>query len=602
MKAITSILLMSISLGLSAQTLDLSWIDDDAAAKSHHMESRKKAMNTTVGNTYDLVFHRLLFWVDPAERYITGSVTSYFKHLSEPPHTLTFNMHDSLHVTAIRYHRELIEGTHENEVLSITLPEAHAYGELDSIMVDYQGIPVIDTTGFGSFFTDVHGPDSVPVMYTLSEPYGARYWWPCKQNLNDKIDSVHLVVTTPPEYITGSNGVLVDELLCEDKRVMQWKHKHPIAAYLVAIAVTNYAQYSDYVPLENGDSIEILNYVYPEELEDIKTKTPGIIEVFEIYNELFGLYPYADEKYGHAQWNWGGGMEHQTMSFMGSFGHDLMAHELAHMWFGDYVTCGSWEDIWLNEGFATYLTGLTYERMFNGIYWHQFKDLSTKRVTRERGGSVFCTDTTANDTIFSPRLSYSKGAMVLHGLRWEIGDEAFFEGMNTYLEEFANGYAKTPDFIRHMEAAADTSLQEFFSDWIYGEGYPIYAINYNQDQTGLMTINLHQTTSYPASVDLFEMHVPIRFRGMNTDTTFIFHNTEANQTFTCMPGFPVQEVLFDPKRELITTEASVSTGIDQDKWRMEISVFPNPADDYLIVGLSGYPVIRCQISDVGCQR
>jgi len=453
MKTILSLLALTFffSTSIIAQTLDLSWIDEDAQSKARYLDLRHKATNTTVGNTYDLTFHRLLFTVDPAERYITGSVTSYFRHLSEPPHVLTFNMHDSLHLNAIRYHGELIEGVHENNVLSITLPEAFAYGETDSIMVDYEGVPVTDTIGFGSFFTDVHGPDSIPVMYTLSEPYGSPYWWPCKHNLNDKIDSVHLVVTTPPEYLTASNGVLTECLECEDKRVMQWFHRHPIPAYLVAIAVTNYERYSEYVQLDNGDSLEILNYVYPEDLEDIKSKTPGLFEVFDIFNELFGLYPYADEKYGHAQWNQGGGMEHQTMSYMGSFGHDLMAHELAHQWFGDYVTCGSWQDIWLNEGFATYLTGLTYERMFNGIYWWQFKDLSTKRVVKEPGGSVFCPDTTVNDRIFSARLSYSKGAMVLHQLRWELGDEAFFGGINSYYNAHANGYALTTDLQNHLD-------------------------------------------------------------------------------------------------------------------------------------------------------
>ncbi len=581
-----------------AQTPDLSWIDADAAVKAQALEMRQKALSTTVGNTYDLTFQRLLFWVDPAERFITGSISSYFRNLTESPHTLTFDMNNSLQLTAIRYHGELIEGIHENNVLTINLPGTMPSGGIDSIMVDYQGIPVDDTTGFGSFFNDYHGPDSIPVMYTLSEPYGAQYWWPCKQNLNDKIDSIHLVVTTPPEYFTASNGVLVDELLCEDKRVMQWKHNHPIPAYLVGIAVTNYARYSDYVPLANGDSIEILNYVYPEELEEIKTQTPGIIEVFGIYNELFGIYPYADEKYGHAQWNWGGGMEHQTMSFMGGFGHDLMAHELAHQWFGDYVTCASWQDIWLNEGFATYLTGLTYERMFKGIYWQQFKSLSTARVVKEPGGSVFCTDTTLNGRIFSSRLSYSKGAMVLHSLRWEIGDEDFFAGMRNYYNDFANSYASTTDFQQSMEAAADTSLQEFFSDWIYGEGYPMYALNYNQDQTGLMTFEVSQTTSHP-SVDFFEMHIPVRFRGMNTDTTMVFHHTQNPQAFTCMPGFPVQEVLFDPERNIITVEASITTSIENISLDEEIRIYPNPVRTTLFIDIpEGLHVTSCRLQDI----
>jgi aminopeptidase N len=374
--------------------------------------------------------------------------------------------------------------------------------------------------------------------------------------------------------------------------VMQWKHKHPIPAYLVGIAVTNYAIYSDYVPLENGDSIEILNYVYPEELETIKTQTPGIIEVFEIFNELFGLYPYADEKYGHAQWNWGGGMEHQTMSFMGSFGHDLMAHELAHQWFGDYVTCASWQDIWLNEGFATYLTGLTYEHMFDGRYWEVFTRKSIERIVSEPDGSVFCTDTTDHDRIFSARLSYSKGAMVLHALRGEIGDEDFYTGMRNYYNRFANSYAYTTDFQQEMETAADTSLQEFFADWIYGEGYPIYNLDYNQDEEYELSLDMVQSTSH-ASVDFFEMHIPVFFRGTDKDTTIVFNNTHSPQSFTCNPGFPVKEVIFDPEHWIITKDPII-TSIEQRRLQEKIKIYPNPVSETLHIEL---PSIQ---EDVGC--
>jgi len=200
----------------------------------------------------------------------------------------------------------------------------------------------------------------------------------------------------------------------------------------VAIAVTNYAEYSDWLELEDGRKIEILNFVYPENLEKAKTETPVTAEMIALYNRLIGEYPFADEKYGHAQFGWGGGMEHQTMSFMYNFGFELVAHELAHQWFGDYITCGSWQDIWLNEGFATYLSGLVYENLLDGYWWPQFKKLNVERIVSQPGGSVYVKDTTNIETIFSGRLSYSKGAWILHMLRWTLGDEAFFEGMKSY--------------------------------------------------------------------------------------------------------------------------------------------------------------------------
>jgi len=605
--SIILILLTILPTHLMSQSLDLSWIDADAELKSSRVEKFQSSpfgsaqgpgtsMSTkgsrslsgveggTVGSEYDLTFQRLLFTADPANQYITGSITSYYKNLTEPPHQLTFDMHDSLHINRISYHEEqLTTFTHENNVLTIDLPGAMPYMKLDSIMIDYEGSPVLTDTS--AFVASEH--EGVPIISTLSEPYGAMEWWPCKQNLNDKIDSVLVVVTCPEAYRTASNGVLIAEDICHGNRVMQWKHNHPIAAYLIAIAITNYEQYSDWVPLSSGDSIEILNYIYPEDLESVKAKTPGIIEVFNIFNDKFGLYPYADEKYGHAQWEWGGGMEHQTMSFMGSFGHDLMAHELAHQWFGDYVTCASWQDIWLNEGFATYLTGITYETMFNGRYWDQFKSLSIKRILEEPDGAVFCEDTTSGERIFDARLSYSKGAMVLHSLRGEMGDEAFFAGIKNYYNKFGNGYATTTDFRLEMEAEADTTLTEFFNDWIYGEGYPSYQFSYTQDQNDNLEITLHQTQSH-SSVDFFEMHVEFLIRGAQKDTSFTFHHTEDGQTFTCNPGFGISKILLDPERWIITQDPLL-VGIENPELRAQssesIKVYPNPASEVLYLDL-----------------
>jgi aminopeptidase N len=280
-------------------------------------------------------------------------------------------------------------------------------------------------------------------------------------------------------------------------------------------------------------------------------------------------------------------MEHQTMSFMYNFNYELVAHELAHQWFGDYITCGSWQDIWLNEGFATYLSGLVYENLQDGYWWPTFKKGHVERITRLPDGSVYVKDTTDIRTVFSARLSYSKGAYLLHMLRWVLGDEAFFAGIKNYYNdpEIANGFALTNQFVKHMETAGDTILTEYFNDWFYGEGFPVYSAEFAQVEDGLLKIMLSQSTSHP-SVDFFEMPVPVRVYNFNkTDSTdFRFVNTTNNQDFLVEVDFRVAELKIDPDYWLVSkTEQVVRTAVKPSI--NEIKVFPNPFKESISVFL-----------------
>ena len=551
------------------------------AASAHFMGQRN--MNT--GN-YDLKYHRLELTVNPAQPFISGTVTSYFE-AKENMGTVVFELVDNMVVSQVTQRGNPLSFTqNSNDEVVISLPQIQAQGVLDSLSITYSGNPI--SSGFGSFEVDTH--NGSPVMWTLSEPFGAKAWWPCKQDLIDKVDSIDFYITTPrfnpfnQEYIAVANGLEMGQNIQGNFKTTHFHHGYPIPAYLVAMVVTNYSVYSHTVD-NNGNPFEIINYVYPEDLAYIQQQTPITVDIMNLYANLFEPYPFADEKYGHAQFGWGGGMEHTTVSFMGSFGRSLIAHELGHQWFGDKVTCGSWQDVWLNEGFATYMDGLVVEDLDGESDFRDWKAYKISSATAYPGGSVYvpASDTTSVSRIFSGRLSYDKASMVIHMLRKKLGDAIFFQGLQDYLNDpqLSYGYAKTPDLRRNLEAASGEDLSEFFNDWIYGEGYPRYTVKWNQVNGNSVNIFLSQTQS-TNSVSFFENLVPIRLIGTQGETLDLqLDNTTNNEHFQPTVNFTVQRLEFDPEYDIISANNQVILGAPDFQPEQQIAVFPNPASSVI---------------------
>ncbi len=532
------------------------------------------------GDAYDMKYVRAEWEIDPAVLYIKGAVTTYFTVIPGSMQELGFDLSSSLRVDSVKYH-----GQHNafsqtgSDLLKITLPAALSQGRLDSVTVYYQGKPT--ATGFGSFKQTFHSGN--PIIWTLSEPYGAKEWWPTKLDLNDKIDSIDIIVTTPQVNRVASNGLLVSEVSQGTNKVYHWKHRYPITSYLVAVGVTNYEVYSDYVPL-GSDTLEVLNYVYPASLNNAKLATPMVIPMIQLYDSLFGPYPFMREKYGHAQFGFGGGEEHQTMSFMGSFGKTLIAHELAHQWFGNKVTCGSWQDIWLNEGYATYLESIYEEFLGTPAGLRQLKNQLLASITRVSSGSVKVQDTTSINSIFDSRLSYDKASYLLNMIRWIVGDEDFFQATRNYLEdpELAYGYARTADLKGHFERQSGINLDEFFRDWYEGQGFPTYDVLWSVQQNNQVIIRLNQSTSH-ASVDFFEMPVPVRFTAQGHDTTVVCDHRFSGQEFVFTLGFIPTAAEFDPKKWLLA-KSRISNTLDVANFsKVNIRVVPNPVNDFCTI-------------------
>ncbi|WP_162126716.1 M1 family aminopeptidase [Flavobacterium phycosphaerae] len=573
-----------LCLSISAVFAQKNSVSRHAIAEAE-MKSAAKTMNLQVNaNTqnYDITYHKLEFSINPgaASKFISGKVTTTYTALANMT-TITFDLANELTTSAVKMGTTdlaFVENT--NNELVITLPATQAAGTSATIEVTYSGTP--PNNGMGSFEKATH--NGTGIIWTLSEPFGARDWWPCKQDLSDKIDSIDVYITAPSQYVSVSNGIeTTAPVISGGNKTTHFHHGYPIPAYLIAIACTNYSVYNQIGGATS--QYPIINYIYPENLATIQPLLDETPAILELYENLFEIYPFHNEKYGHAQFGWGGGMEHTTVSFMVNFSRELIAHEMGHQWFGDKITCGSWKDIWLNEGFATYLAAMVIEN-FDGLDSFVLEKQSMiDNITSTTGGAVYLTDTQATNVgrIFSGQFSYDKGAMVLEMLRFKLGDAAFFQGVKNYLADpnLAYKYAVTTDLKGHLEAVYGQSLTEFFNDWIYNQGYPTYTITAQNWGAGQVKLVVNQTQSHP-SVTYFEMPVPIRVYGPNGEQQdLVVNNTVNGESFIVSVPFVVTGVAFDPERHLISKNSNITLGNQAFEMDKAVTVYPNPSVEVL---------------------
>lgn len=576
------VLLLVGFLGFSqSDTLDFDRMVEAEMKSASSVQNLRVNPNTL---NYDVTHHELRFTVNPdtTTPFISGVVTTTFRALSNMT-TVTFDMATALVVSSVTMNNTSLTFTQSNYELNITLPTPLTTGNTATVTITYAGEP---PQAEAAFTRATHA--GIPVIYTLSEPFGARDWWPCKQDLNDKIDSFDIYITCPSAYIGVSNGLLQSTNTTGGNTTRHFRHNYPIPAYLISLNVTNYVTYNIQAGLGTIQNpfFPINNYLYPEgNTATVQTAINQTVPVMNVFEEKFGFYPYRNEQYGHVQFGWGGGMEHTTMSSMGGWSRSLIAHELAHQWFGDKITCGTWRDIWLNEGFAEYLAGLVVESLDGASNFVSWKASKINNITSATNGALYLSEAEALNVnrIFSSRLTYNKGSMVVHMLRWVMGDANFYQAVRNYLNDsnLAYGYALTPDLKGHLEAVHGASLNEFFNDWVYMQGYPTYTITAQNWGAGQAKITVSQTQSDP-SVTYFEMPLEIRLSGAGgvTQDVVVNHNTNGQQFIVSVP-FVVTDVTFDPNKHIISKNNVVTLGAESFQWEQTISVYPNPANDQL---------------------
>lgn len=559
--------------------------------------SENSTGNSGTGANIDVVYYRCDWTIDPSvSKVISGTVTTYFKTIASNVSIITFDLNNLVFGSPVaKYHGITCTSSFPStDIFRVTLPSAIAtIGTLDSVSITYSGTPpAVNGQEEGFQRGELPSGSGNWYIYTLSESYEDKDWWPCKADMQDKADSLDINVTVPNTYWVAANGKLVDSAINGANRTFKYKHRYPIATYLVGLGIAKYNRQHRGVVNISGKNVPVMYYTYPNMTGSTLTTAIARMDVSKTelveFSNKYGPYPFADEKHGYYQHNWGGGIEHQTFSGMsgGSMANwSVIAHELAHQWFGDKVTFATWNHLWLAEGFAKYSEALAAE-LVPAIGVTPASHLSSIKTTARAtnttpvllsAGSIANSNTiwtTNNDNAI-----YQRGAMIVSMLRALMGDAKFFQGCKDYLNDPLLAYksAATADLQRNMEnQMPGVDLTPFFNAWVNGTGRTDYTGSYYI--TG-KTIQFRLTQSRNPSGNPF-MPMPVVVKIANAGGTYdtsvvIYHysNTQlgyagdayglgqpGNDFITYDLSFVPVTITVDPDNKTIATGTLTSVG------------------------------------------
>ncbi len=591
---------------ISAQEHACAKVKRASAASMIQLQAKAAQLSPQISHElkYDVRFVHLDVDVERTNKYIIGNVKTVATVTIAPLDTFMTLLHQNLTIDSVRFNNSLMTPTRVDSIVKFKTPATLTTGATFTCVIYYKGTPPVGGSAIGSGFSNGTSPSwGNQVTWSLSESLVAYHWWPCKQILTDKIDSSWVFITTDSLNKAGSNGLLKNVVVVGNKKRYEWKSHRPIAYYLISVAVAKYKEYRLYAkPLYlPGDSILIQNYIYDGAINNtnwIANQKPTLNQmpqVLEFESKMYGMYPFYKEKYGHCMAPLGGGMEHQTMTTLGFFDYYIDAHELGHQWWGDNVTCKSWGDIWINEGFACYTEHLVAQYLDPANFASNLNNAHLN-VMGQPGGSIYFTnhDTLNSTRIFDSRLTYDKGGAIIHSLRFLTNnDSLWFNTLRSFQNTYKNKTASTVDFMNHYQSQTGINPTQFFNQWYYGEGYPTFNAKWNYTGTNCI-ITCTQTTSMPAVTPLFITPVEYKIiRSGMSDTTIRVMHSNAVETYTIPMTATVTQIMCDPNNWIINKVIGPSrdatlgiTPVNTDavielSALEKVSVGPNPCRDML---------------------
>ena len=610
MKKVAFILGILSSIILNAQEHYCAKAKQISAARTIQAQKLTSANSIQIVHEakYDVKFVHLNLNLERINKNVSGGVKTIATVTAAVLDTFQTLLHQNHTIDSIRFNGTLLSYIRQDSMIKVKIPTPLTSGSSFTVNVFYHGIPPVGGSAIGSGFSNgTSGSWGNQATWSLSESLVAYHWWPCKQILTDKIDSSWVYVTTDSTNKVGSNGLLKNVVIVGNKKRYEWKSKTPIAYYLISVAIAKYKEYKlwakpMYLP---NDSILIQNYIYDGAINNanwIANQKPALDkmpQVLEFESKMYGMYPFYKEKYGHCMAPFGGGMEHQTMTSLGFFDYYVDAHELGHQWWGDNVTCKSWGDIWINEGFASYTEHLVAQYL-DPVNFASNLNSAHNAVMQQAGGSVYFTgsDTLNSSRIFSSRLTYDKGGAIIHSLRFLTNnDSLWFNSLRGFQNMYKNSTASAIDFKNYYQTFTGINATQFFNQWYYGEGYPTFNVKYNYTNQQCIIKN-SQTTSMPSVTPLFITPLEYKLSRANgkPDTTIRVNHNLAIETYTFNIKDSVTGIVCDPNNWLINktigpardatlgvSATTVSTvGIDEvSASELGFRIGPNPTKDIL---------------------
>lgn len=431
-----------------------------------------------------------------AEISITGVI------IDETLTSIDLNFYNNLYINELKLNNVNQDFIHKGSLLSVKIDETVT--DTFYLKIRYSGTPK-SFGPYGFVFGEVNDRS---LVYTLNQPNYAAAWLPCNDIPSDKA-MLDIRIRNTKENISVSNGKLIS---VEDDgiyKIYHWQTFYPISTYLISIYSAPYEYFGEEIIL-NNDTLSIEYYVMPEHLENAKKDFSVHNDMIKFFSDTFGEYPFIKERYGVAEFLWNfGAMEHQTITGIGynfvsgnDFFSDIYSHELAHQWWGNAVGLKSWDEIWLNEGFATYSEALYNEYKYGK---EALRSFMLSKYNDDFYGKLY-----APVDLFSSTV-YDKGAWVLHMLRFELGDSTFSEILRTYFNKFKYSSASTNDFKDVCESVSQKNLTNFFNQWIF-EGEDQIEVEYFYSISELsdnfvLSVNLNQVQP-----GYYEFHFPLEFK------------------------------------------------------------------------------------------